>query len=279
MTAVHVRSAGGVQVAVHDLGGEGEPLLICHATGLCAQAYEPLAAALADRFRLWAVDLRGHGDASVPENGDFSWDLMAADLLAAIDHLGLEHVLAFGHSLGGATVLLAERARPGVIKAAYLFEPIVWPVNFQHPGGINPMGAAARRRREEFASRAEAMSRYASRPPLGQLRADALWAYVEHGFEDLVGGGVRLKCRAESEARTFDAETAVTIDRFTDVALTATIAIGGRSRTNGPVAVVPELAALLRRARTVTFDHLGHFGPLQDPETVAADMVAAFTDG
>jgi pimeloyl-ACP methyl ester carboxylesterase len=271
----HVPGAGGVRVALHDLGGAGEPLVICHATGFCARAYEPLAAELAGRFRLWGVDLRGHGDAGVPDSGDFAWELLAADLLAVIDHLGLPRVRAFGHSVGGATVLLAARARPGVIAAAYLFEPIVWPRGFDHPGGINPMAGLARRRREEFPSRADALARYASRPPLGLLRADALWAYVEHGLAELDGAGVRLKCRAESEARTFEAETAVTLDLFEDLDLVATVAVGQRGRGGGPAALAPQLVSGLRDGRLVTYDHLGHFGPLQDPETVAADVIAA----
>lgn len=274
----HVAGAGGVRVALHDLGGAGEPLVLCHATGFCARAYEPLAAELGGRFRLWGVDLRGHGDASVPENGDFAWELMAADLLAVIDHLGLPQVRAFGHSVGGATVLLAARARPGVIGAAYLFEPIVWPTGFDHPGGINPMAGLARRRREEFPSRADALARYAGRPPLGLLRADALWAYVEHGFADVDGAGVLLKCRAESEARTFEAETAVTLDLFENLDLVATVAVGRRGRSGGPAALAPQLVAGLHGGRLVTYDHLGHFGPLQDPETVAADVIAALAE-
>ena len=150
---------------------------------------------------------------------------MAGDLLAAVDHLGLASVAAFGHSVGGATVLLAELARPGVLDAAYLYEPIVWPAGFAHEGP-NPMAGPARRRREEFGSRAEALVRYASRPPLGLLRADALWAYVTHGFEDLADGTVRLKCRAASEAATFEAETAMTLDRVVGVAPPVTVAVG-----------------------------------------------------
>ena len=52
----------GTTVAVHDLGGNGEPLLICHTTGFCGWAYQPLATALVGRHHVFAVDLRGHGD-------------------------------------------------------------------------------------------------------------------------------------------------------------------------------------------------------------------------
>jgi pimeloyl-ACP methyl ester carboxylesterase len=272
-------SSSGVRVAVHDLGGRGEPLILCHATGFCGLAYGPLAASLADHFRLWAVDLRGHGDSSAPADGDFDWSGMADDLLAAVDRLGLDRVTAFGHSLGGATLLLAELARPGLLEAAYLYEPIVWPVGFAHPGGSNPMAGPARRRREVFGSRAEALARYAGRPPLGLLRADALCAYVEHGFTDLPDGTVRLKCRADYEAATFEAETAVTVDRFSGLAPPLTVAVGRRGGDEGPGRLAAGLVEVLGQGRLVGYDHLGHFGPLQDPETIAADVMAALAGG
>jgi pimeloyl-ACP methyl ester carboxylesterase len=49
-------------IAIHDLGGVGEPLLVCHATGFCGHMYEPLARSLRTRHHVFAVDLRGQGD-------------------------------------------------------------------------------------------------------------------------------------------------------------------------------------------------------------------------
>ena len=269
-----LRSSGGVGIALHDLGGDGDPLLICHATGFCGRAYEPLAAVLAARFRVWAVDLRAHGDSTSPADGDFSWTGMADDALAAVDAIGVSSIRGFGHTLGGAVLLLAELARPGVVSLAYLYEPVVFPPDFRHVGDDNPMAAPARRRREVFDSRADALWRYAGRPPLGELRADALAAYVEHGFEDLDDGTVRLKCRADDEARTFEAETKMTIDRVEGLAVPTVVAVGERSGEPGPAAFAPDIAAAMRHARLVRYPHLGHFGPLQDPETIAADIIS-----
>ncbi len=122
---MRVSSTKGVTLAVHDLGGEGPPFLIAHATGMCGRAYEPLAAVLAPHFHVYAIDFRGHGDSSEPEDGDFAWAGMGADVLAAIDALGVDRIDAMGHSLGGASLLIAESVRPGVLRSAYLFEPIV----------------------------------------------------------------------------------------------------------------------------------------------------------
>jgi pimeloyl-ACP methyl ester carboxylesterase len=279
--AQRIPSSDGVVLALHDLGGSGPALVVVHATGFCGRAYDLLAPRLGTRHHVWALDLRGHGDSTAPANGNFGWDAFAGDLLTAVDHLGVERVAAFGHSVGGATVLLAELARPGVLDAAYLYEPIIWPLGFAHDGP-NPMAGPARRRREEFGSREEAFVRYASRPPLGLLRADALWGYVTHGFEDRPDGTVRLKCRSASEAATFEAETAMTLDRVVGVAPPVTVAVGDRrapgSPDHGPAELAPSLVAQLSAGRLVRYPHLGHFGPLQDPETVAADILVAVGD-
>ena len=231
-----------------------------------------MAAALADRFHCWAVDLAGHGDSPAPQAGGFSWDAMALDLLAVFDHLALKPAIVFGHSVGGATTLLAEVARPGTIERAFLYEPVVFPVGFRHAGGQSPMVGPALRRREVFASRADALVRYAARPPLGLLRADCLAGYVEHGFEDLADGTVRLKCRAEHEAAVFGQEESVTIDRMATVATDVVVAQGTRHNHSGPGQAAPMIAAGLQRARLLAYPHLGHLGPLQDPEMVGKDV-------
>jgi len=231
--------------------------------------YETLARRLDTEFHVYAIDFRGHGDSGVPDDGNFAWAAMVDDLLAIVDHLGLERVAAFGHSLGGSIVLLAELTRPGVIAAGFLYEPIVWPAGFRH-AGPNPMAGPARRRREVFGSRAEAIERFAARPPLAYMRADALLAYAVHGMDDLEDGTVRLKCRGESEARTFEAEEVMTLDRLTGLHAPLRVAAGRRDldRVGGLALGVADVLG----SEPLLYDHLGHFGPFQDPETVAVDI-------
>jgi pimeloyl-ACP methyl ester carboxylesterase len=274
---MRVHSTNGVTIELHDLGGHGEPLMICHATGFCGRAYEPLAAGLRADFHVWAIDFRGHGDSTVPADGDFSWSRMADDLLAAVDACGFEGIRGFGHSLGGGVLFLAELARPGLLQAAYLYEPIILPPGLgpRLAGDENPMSATSRRRRPSFPSKPEALYRYASRPPLNVLRSDALRAYVEHGFADQPDGTVTLKCAPESEALTFESDTKPTADLLLKVEVPTTVAIGQPEEGPNPAMFGPVLAETLPRGTLLQYAHLGHFGPLQDPDTVAADVVAA----
>jgi len=68
-SSLTVPSSGGVAVALHDLGGTGAPLLVCHATGFHGRMYAPLARRLTARFHVFALDFRGHGASTVPDDG------------------------------------------------------------------------------------------------------------------------------------------------------------------------------------------------------------------
>lgn len=277
---MHVPSSQGTSIAVHDLGGTGPTLLICHATGFCGGAYRPLAGHLAPHHHVFALDARGHGESTPPLDGDFDWSGMADDVAAAAAAVtdaapGPTHVV--GHSMGGAAALLAEYRRPGTFASAYLYEPIVPPEAIAGAGALsNPMADASRRRREVFPSRAEALWRYASRPPLDVLQAASLAAYVTHGFEDLPDGEVRLRCRGEHEARTFAATGGIHLALVADVALPTIVAVGGTDV--GMVAdMSPALVAALPHAALQHHPLLGHFGPLQDPAAIAGAIVAHTT--
>jgi pimeloyl-ACP methyl ester carboxylesterase len=273
---MHVPVAPGLSIVLHDLGGDGEPLLLAHATGFHGIVWRPFAAELADRCHSWALDFRGHGDSSLPAGAEISWEGFADDVLAAVDAIAPPGpMLGVGHSKGGAALLTAEIRRPGTFRALWLFEPIVFPP-VARDAGTNPLSEGARRRRADFSSRQAAIDNYASKPPLHALRADVLEAYVEHGFSD-VPGGVTLKCRPEVEAATYRAGPALrTWDRLGEVGCAVTLAASGDG--GFPATNAPELAARIPGARLVGYPDLGHFGPLEDPARLAADVRRALLD-
>lgn len=273
---MRVSSTDAVSLELHDFGGYGPTLLIAHATGFCAGAYGPLAARLAERFHVWALDFRAHGDSTLPGGGDLTWRGMADDVLAVADALGEGPLLAVGHSMGGACLMGAELRAPGTLRAAYLFEPIIIPARSDAMAGGNPLANSARRRRSGFPSRLEALGRYAGRPPLGTFRADALSAYVEHGFAAAPDGTVTLKCSPESEAAVFEAAGKPRIDELGAIATPVVVACGSRDPGPGPADFAPAVAAALPDATLLRYAHVGHFGPFQDPDTIADDIGAAF---
>lgn len=270
----------GVGIAVHDLGGTGPDLLLAHATGFHALVWSPLTHVLAPSFHCIALDGPAHGDSDTPPDGAEGWELFGRAVAATVDALGLDRPFAVGHSWGGAAVLLAEEDRPGTFEAIYCYEAIVPPPGISPPGGPdNPLAASARRRREVFASRDAAYANYASKPPFDVLDPAALWAYVDHGFEDLPaaeGGGVRLKCRGEDEARVYEHaglhQTFAGLDRVAGPVVFA----AGADTTTFPAGFYRAHAQAVGQGRVEELAGLGHFGPLQDPHAVAESIRRAF---
>jgi pimeloyl-ACP methyl ester carboxylesterase len=271
-----VPSTDGVQVALHDLGGAGEPLLLCHATGFHAMVWKPLAARLAGEFHCYAPDLRHHGDAVVPEGVGYEWRGFRDDVLAVVDFLGLERPFGVGHSKGGAALLLAEEQRPGTFRSLYCFEPIVFPAVAREGMQGNPLAEGARRRREVFPSKDAAYENFAAKPPMSALHPDALRAYVDHGFAEQPDGSVLLKCRGASEAQVYEMSAEHNaFDHLAEVQIPVVVAYG-TSPEGPPAAIAPQVAERLPHGRLVEFDHVGHFGPLEDPDAVAASIREAF---
>ncbi|WP_019873337.1 alpha/beta fold hydrolase [Sporichthya polymorpha] len=264
---LRVRSSGGVSIEVHDLGGHGEPLLICHAVGFCGRAYEPLASELSELFHVWAMDFRGHGLSDVPADGDFSWDRMSEDARAAVLAIAPEGVKVFGHSMGGAAALLAEARWPGTVTAAYVYEPAI--VQAAVPAELERMMVERTRRRSAaFASREEARVYLAARPPYSSWRGDCLDAFVEHGFADRPDGSVELRCTAEHEALCYASPTSSIAD-VADVRIPLAVALGLGPDIFNATPAARALSAAIPPARLVEHAELSHFGPFEDPVAVA----------
>lgn len=84
----------------------GTPIVLVHGLMLSTYLFDRLAGRLPDR-RVIAVDVRGHGGSSRPEGPwRYSWDLMADDIVAVLDDLGVDRAVVGGLSLG-ANVALA----------------------------------------------------------------------------------------------------------------------------------------------------------------------------
>ncbi|MGH3150530.1 MAG: alpha/beta fold hydrolase [Streptosporangiaceae bacterium] len=107
-------ASGGISLACATSGDPGAPpVVLLHGLGERAASWQPVIPAFGARYRVFALDMRGHGDSDWP--GVYSFQLMCDDVIAVLGGLGLGPVTLVGHSMGGAVALLAAMQQPGLV--------------------------------------------------------------------------------------------------------------------------------------------------------------------
>ncbi|MFG1691615.1 alpha/beta fold hydrolase [Gemmatimonadota bacterium] len=95
--------------------GEGEPLVLLHGWSGTGHDYDPFVPEFSKHYRLILPDLRGHGRSTNPGKHS-SMGQSASDVLALLDHLGLNRVRAIGASMGGITLYHMAIREPARIE-------------------------------------------------------------------------------------------------------------------------------------------------------------------
>ena len=96
-----------------ECGDAGAPPIVCvHGYTGSADAFNALARHLKDRYRVLALDVRGHGESAWSPAGAYRYADQASDLAAFTRQLGLEKFVLIGTSMGGiiAMAYAAEHA-------------------------------------------------------------------------------------------------------------------------------------------------------------------------
>jgi pimeloyl-ACP methyl ester carboxylesterase len=95
----------------YETHGAGRPMILLHGGLMSGEMFGPILPSLAERHLVITIDLQGHGrTADIDRPIDIR--LMADDIAALIDHLGLEKPDVVGYSLGGGVALLTAMKYP-----------------------------------------------------------------------------------------------------------------------------------------------------------------------
>jgi len=265
--------AGGLRWHVQEFG-DGEPMLLVHGTGASTHSWRDLAPLLAQRYRVIAADLPGHGFTRCADASRLSLPGMAMALAALLQTLQVEPAFAVGHSAGAAILVrmvLDGRVRPrrvvslngALLPLGGLRSPLFAPLarlfvsnpliprlfawQASHP-------AAFARMMEQTGSRLDARGvelyqRLASRP-----------AHV----------GAALDMMARWDVRPLEHE----LPRF---GVPLTLVSGGRDGMIPP-SHADDVRRLLPAAHSITLEDLGHLAHEEQPQRVAA-LIAACCAG
>jgi pimeloyl-ACP methyl ester carboxylesterase len=106
--------------------GEGEPVILLHGFNFDTFLWVDNIDFLAERFKVYALDLWGSGYSS-REPMDYGYRLYADQLLQFMDALGIETATLVGQSMGGGTAILFSTQHRERVNKLILVDPAAMP--------------------------------------------------------------------------------------------------------------------------------------------------------
>lgn len=98
------------------------PVILLHGGNQSAHSWDLVSLHLADRYHVFVLDQRGHGDSEWVRDADYSAPAMARDAVAFIAQEGLEAPLIFGHSMGGMVTLTLASVHPEIARGLVIVD-------------------------------------------------------------------------------------------------------------------------------------------------------------
>ncbi|CAG4921466.1 MULTISPECIES: alpha/beta hydrolase [Acidithrix] len=265
-----VAGSDNASILVEDFGGEGHNLLIAHATGFNARMYLPLAIALRSKFHCFGINARYHGGSSGGDSLNVDWGTFANDIERTIEVLGGDSWAGFGHSYGGAALILAEANSPGLFKRLALFEPVV-PIegNSSKPDYSNHLSVLTKRRRRHFGTRREAHSNFESKFPMSSFDQTCIDLYLETGLKRTLDAQLELTCPREIESEIYAwASCNQAYSNLPKIEIPM-LFISGETTDAFDLNYMERLREKAKRSEVEMALAMSHFGPFEKPEVVA----------
>ncbi|WP_378006042.1 alpha/beta fold hydrolase [Aeromonas jandaei] len=107
--------------------GQGPAVILIHGLFGSLDNLGLLARALGEHYRVISIDLRNHGVSF--RSDDMSYPAQAADILALMDHLGLDQAAIVGHSMGGKVGMQLAKLAPARVSRLVVADmaPVAYP--------------------------------------------------------------------------------------------------------------------------------------------------------
>jgi pimeloyl-ACP methyl ester carboxylesterase len=253
------RTADGARIAFED-EGEGRPLVLLH--GLMAHSgFFRAQRALAGRFRIVTIDLRGHGESRGAGDGA-SIEALAGDVAELAASLDLCDAVGVGWSLGAAVLWhVLTGPESGRFAGAVVVDMTARVMNTSGWDlGLSPDVCEARAQAiasdfESFATAAGAAIFAESRHPLSS------WASEEFARNDAGAIGSLWASLVGQDFRP----------RLAEIRQPTLVVHGARSHLYG-ADTADHLVAALPNATAVRFDRSGHAPHLEQPELFNAAL-------
>ena len=285
------RTPAGVSLNGWDFGGEGELALLHHANGLCAACWLEVAMSLRQRYRVVALDARGHGDSDgvdaglvVPE--DFAWATFVDDLIFVAENLLAELkkpavALGVGSSFGGIITAAAEAKQPELFRHIVMLDPPINPtaelveqmgVAMEvPPSARETLVAQTKKRKADWPDRATAYAAWRDKPLFAPWSDTSFQLYGDEGLKSR-GPEVTLKCSPLVEAHIFATTGSLGVLEYAPH-VRAPVSLVHASQGHFPREFYAAIANLFPNCRLHDID-AGHMLPLEAALAVS-DLILA----
>lgn len=246
---------GELNVHVRIGGPAGAPVLVLlHSLGTTQGVWDAQAAALAGTFRVVRADMRGHGLTETTP-GPYSMDLLARDVLALMDALGVEQAHIGGISIGGMIAQAVAALAPERVRSLLLCDTAM------------AIPTAQSWRERAAAVRAGGMAVVADTVLARWVTPDFLGAPAALGLRTML-----LRTDPEGYAACAEAIGAADLSTTTAALRLPALVMVGDQDASTPPASAEALAAAIPGARLVVLEDAAHIPTVEQPAAVTLAM-------
>ena len=115
--------ANGLKLHYLEWGDPSNPtMLLLHGFAQQCHSWDFVALAFADRYRIIALDQRGHGDSDWASDGDYSPETQQKDIEAFVNSLGIQRFVLMGLSMGGRNSFTYAANNPDRVEALIIVD-------------------------------------------------------------------------------------------------------------------------------------------------------------
>lgn len=249
-------------IAYRHRAGTGPVVVFANSLGSDQSIWDDVIAGLGPQRSVLTYDLRGHGASGIAED-PYTIDLLADDLIALLDHLGLQQVVLCGVSIGGMIAQAVAAKRPDLIRGLVLV------ATSMRIGSV-----------ERWENRiADVLSKGLNNLAGGIIDT---WFSARYQAEnaDAVAGHTAMLCRNSSLGYN-NACAALRDADLTDNAariLAPCVCIAGGQDGSVDATLVADLAKRIGGAQLVTLPDVAHLPCLEAPQEVASAITTLIAD-
>ena len=250
----------------YTLTGSGPAVILGHSF-LCSGAmWDMQVPRLAEAHTVLNVDARGHGQSARVAQG-LTLDDMLDDMLAVLDHAGVERAVWAGLSMGGMVAMRAALRAPNRVDGLILLD--------------TDAGAEDAWHRIKYAALSRVARIFGLRPVLGQVESLMFGRTSRRERKELVSEWRERFAAVDLESLTnmipAIAGREDLLPRLGDVDVPTLVIVGEEDEALPPERSV-RLANAIRGAEYLEIERAGHLSALERPDAVTASMLAFLAD-